>query len=395
MFKKHFLLLLFITQFSYSQKVQLSVYSEISIITSGPGDNLYEKFGHTAIRVKDPLLNLDLLYNYGIFDFSDPNFYTNFVRGFMKYKLARYPFHYALKSAKEDKRWVKQQVLNLNQQEKTEFFYFLENNAKPENANYFYDPFFDNCATRPRDLVKSILKNKLLLNEDFARNPKTIRILMNKKIHPNSWGSFGINIALGNKLDKIATPEEYLYLPEYLYLAYKNSKIKSAKGEEKLITKETTLIEFENKEVLSDSFSPFLVFSILFILVAIITYLDYKKQRQSKFLDFLLLFSSGLVGILIVFLWFFTNHSTAPNNFNFLWGFAPNLIVSFLFLKRKKPNWIHRYFSFITILLLFIPIIHFTKIQQFTYPIIPLTGLLFIRYIFLYTLTQNKKLNGY
>ena len=395
MFKKYFLLLLLVTQFSFSQKVQLSVYSEISIITSAPGNNLYEKFGHTAIRVKDPLLNLDLLYNYGIFDFSDPNFYTNFVRGFMKYKLARYPFHYALKSAQEDERWVKQQVLNLNQQERTEFFYFLENNAKPENANYFYDPFFDNCATRPRDIVKSILKDRLTLNTDFASNPKSIRTLMNEKIHPNSWGSFGINIALGNRLDKIATPEEYLYLPEYLYLAYKDSKVSSGNVEEKLIKKETTLVGFENKEVLSDSFSPFLVFLILFILVGFITFRDYNKQQQSKILDFFLLFSSGLVGVLIVFLWFFTNHSTAPNNFNFLWGFAPNLIVAFFFLKKNQPNWLYNYLSFLAILLLLVPVIHFTGIQKFTYPIIPLIGLLLIRYVFLYKLGKNKKLGGY
>lgn len=390
MLKKYVLLLLLVSQFNFAQTVQLSVYSEISIVTSGPGDNLYEKFGHTAIRVKDPVLNLDLLYNYGIFDFNDPNFYANFVRGFMKYKLARYPFHYALKSAQQDERWVKQQVLNLNIKERNEFFQFLEQNVKPENASYFYDPFFDNCATRPRDITKSILKEKLNLNEGFITEDKSIRTLMNEKIHPNSWGSFGINIALGNRLDKIASAEEYLYLPEYLFEAYEISKISNGGSKESLIKKTETLLDFETKSVKADFPSPLLVFTLLLIIVAIITYKDYKKKKQTKILDFILLFSTGLVGVLIVFLWFFTNHSTAPNNFNFLWAFAPNFVVSFFLISKTQKTWIKKYFLVLIVLLALIPIIHIMGIQKFTYPIIPFIALLFLRYLFLYKITPQK-----
>ena len=391
MLKKVFILLVFITQFSFSQNVQLSAFSEISIITSGPGDNLYEKFGHTAIRVKDPVLNIDLLYNYGIFDFNDPNFYTNFVRGFMKYKLARYPFHYALQSAQEDKRWVKQQVLNLTQQERTNFFYFLQKNALPENASYFYDPFFDNCATRPRDIVKNILKEKLILNEEFVTSPKSIRTLMNEKIHPNSWGSFGINIALGSKLDKIASADEYLYLPEYLMEAYDISKINTSKGEENLVKKTTILLDFETKKAITDFPSPFLVFTVLLLAVLFITYQDFKRKKRTKALDFLLFFSTGFIGILIVFLWFFTNHSTAPNNFNLLWGFAPNLFVSFYLLKKELPKWLTKYLLIILFFLIIIPITHIVGIQKFTYPIIPVLVLLFCRYLFLYKISTKIK----
>ncbi len=390
MLKKYFILLFLVSQISFSQNAQLSNYSQISIITSGPGDNLYEKFGHTAIRVKDPVLNLDLLYNYGIFDFNDPNFYVNFVRGYMKYKLARYPFYYALKSAQQDERWVKQQTLNLNQQQRNELFHFLERNAKPENASYFYDPFFDNCATRPRDIIKSILKNNLVFDEGFISNPKSIRALMNEKINPNSWGSFGINIALGNNLDKIATSEEYLYLPEYLFLAYDKSKINTQNGEENLIKSTKTLLDFEHKKALADSPSPLFIFTILLVIVVAITINDFKKGKRTRILDFVLFFSTGLVGLLIVFLWFFTNHSTAPNNFNFLWGVAPNFIVSFFLFSKKHKTWINKYLVFLIVLLLLIPIIHITGIQKFTHPIIPLIVLLLFRYLFLYKISVKN-----
>ena len=84
-----FIFFSFILMLSFSIKgqVQLSVYSEISIITADSGDNLYESFGHSALRLKDPILNLDLVYNYGVFDFDAPNFYSNFVKGRLLYKL--------------------------------------------------------------------------------------------------------------------------------------------------------------------------------------------------------------------------------------------------------------------------------------------------------------------
>ena len=361
----------------------LSKFSQISVITSGPGEALYEKFGHTAVRVKDPVLQLDLIYNYGIFDFEDPNFYINFTKGFMKYKLARYPFYLSLKSAQQDGRWVKEQVLNLTQQQKNEFFKFLENNALPQNASYFYDPFFDNCATRPRDIIQKITGDNLVFKDDFVTENLSLRQLMNKEINPNTWGSLGINIALGSKLDKIASPIEYLYLPDYVFEALKTSKIMKGREEEDLVKKSNILLDFEEKEAKSDAFSPFLAILLFSLLGLFITYKDIKNSKRSKWLDFILFFITGTFGLLIVFLWFFTNHSTAPNNFNFLWAFAPNLMVAFFLLKENPPKWIHIYVKILLIFLVLIPVVWLTKIQLYTYLITPLFILLGIRYWYL------------
>ncbi|WP_299001893.1 DUF4105 domain-containing protein [uncultured Tenacibaculum sp.] len=361
----------------------LSKFSQISVVTSGPGEALYEKFGHTAVRVKDPVLQIDLIYNYGIFDFEDPNFYINFTKGFMKYKLARYPFYLSLKSAQQDGRWVKEQVLNLTQLQKNEFFKFLENNALPENASYFYDPFFDNCATRPRDIIQKVVGDSLLFKDDFVTKKQSLRQLMNKEINPNTWGSLGINIALGSKLDKTATPSEYLYLPDYVFEALKASKIIKGNKEEDLVQKTNVLLDFEEKKSKSDAFSPFLAILLFSLLGLFITYKDIKNSKRSKWLDFTLFFTTGILGLLIVFLWFFTNHSTAPNNFNFLWAFAPNIIVAFFLLKKEPPMWIRKYCLVLLVFLLLIPIVWLTKIQLYTYPMIPLFILLGIRYWYL------------
>ncbi|MDO6675720.1 DUF4105 domain-containing protein [Tenacibaculum sp. 1_MG-2023] len=388
MIKKYtfFLLVLFTINTVFSQKTNslgLSKFSQISIITSGPGEELYEKFGHTAIRVKDPVLQLDLLYNYGIFDFDDPNFYVNFTKGFMKYKLARYPFYLSLKSAQQDKRWVKEQVLNLTQQQRNKFFQFLETNVLPENASYFYDPYFDNCATRPRDIIQKITGDNLVFKDDFVKENLSLRQLMNKEINPNTWGSLGINIALGSKLDKIATPSEYLYLPDYVFTALNVSKIIKNEKEEDLVLKTNTLLDFNEKESKSDAISPFLAILLFSLFGLFITYKDIKNSKRSRWIDFVLFFTTGTLGLLIVFLWFFTNHSTAPNNFNFLWAFAPNIIVAFSLLKKEPPIWVYKYCLVLLFFLIIIPFVWLTKVQLYTYPTIPLFILLGVRYWYL------------
>ena len=380
------LLLLLCTNAIFSQIIttkSLSEFSHISIITSGPGDVLYEKFGHTAIRVKDPATQLDLIYNYGIFDFDNPTFYVDFTKGYMKYKLVKYPFYLALKSSQQDKRWVKEQVLNLTHNQKNQFFTILETNVLPKNAGYLYDPYFDNCATKPRDIINKVLGSNLIFKDDFATENLSLRQLMNKEIHQNTWGSLGINVALGSRLDKTATASEYLYLPDYVFEALNYSKVLKEGKEVNLVSKTTILLDFEEKESESDVISPFLMLLLLSLIGLFITYKDYKNKKRTKWLDFSLFFTTGIIGLLIVYLWFFTNHSTAPNNFNFLWAFFPNLLIAFFLIKKTTPQWIAKYCLVLLTFLAIATIIWITKTQLFSITLIPLLILLAVRYWFL------------
>lgn len=389
--KQYLFLLLFLWLIKPNHaQVQLSVYSEVSIVTAGPGTELYEAFGHSAIRIKDPVLQLDLIYNYGMFDFDQPNFYSNFTKGKLLYKLARYEFKYFLASNKRDKRWVKQQVLNLDQQQKQEYFMYLERNALPENATYFYDPYFNNCATKLRDITAEILGNKVDFKTGTIEKNKSFRQLMNKEIPWNTWGSFGINLALGSKLDKGRSDLDYMYLPDYVFSIFKKSRISIDGKYQSLVLKEEKLINFKELEQEISIFNPLLVFSVISLFGLFITYRDFKNNTRSKWLDFTILFSTGILGVLIVFLWFFTNHSTTPNNFNFLWAFAPNLMIAFFVLKNQPKKWLHFYFKFLMILLILIPIFWILEIQLFPMSILPLLILFFVRYLFLSTNLKNK-----
>lgn len=384
--QKKYLLLLFLISFikPIQSQVQLSVYSEISIVTAGPGTELYEAFGHSAIRIKDPVLRLDLIYNYGMFDFNAPNFYGNFVKGKLLYKLGRYEFKYFLEEYKRQNRWVKQQILNLDQKQKQAFFLFLEKNVQPKNASYHYDPYYNNCATKLRDITTSILGEKVTFHDSHLEKNQSLRQLMSKEIPWNTWGSLGINVALGNTLDKKATPNQYMYLPDYVFSAFKNATLFINNQPESLVKKEETILEFKELEQKILFLNPFLIFSILAFIGLYITYSDFKNKKRTKWIDFMLFFCTGIIGVIIIFLWFFTNHATTPNNFNFLWAFGPNLVIAFLFLKENQQKWVQKYVLLLLIFLIAIPIIWLTKIQQLPLSIIPLLLFLFVRYLFLF-----------
>jgi len=382
--KKNILIFLFLVFVkSLPAQINLSDSSEISIITAGPGTELYEAFGHSAIRIKDPILQMDIIYNYGIFDYNAPNFYVNFTKGKLLYKLARYKFKYFLTSYKKDKRWVKEQVLNLNQKQKQAYFIFLENNVRPGNETYFYDPYFNNCATKLRDITKEILDNKVHFTDKNYNQKQSFRQLMDKEIPWNTWGSFGINLALGNKLDHIADYEAAMYLPDYVYAVFKHSRVLVDGKTLNLIKKEEKLLDYKELKQNIITLNPLLVFCFILIIGVLITYFDFKKKKRTKWFDFILCFVTGIVGILIIFLWFFTDHSTTSNNYNILWAFAPNLFMSILLLNKRPKKWFKKYFVLLLILLGIIPLFWISGFQLFPLASLPLLILLFIRYLFL------------
>ena len=387
-----FIFIFFVSiQHNFSQKLVLSDQSEISIITAGPGDVLYEAFGHSAIRVKDATLNLDIIFNYGLFDFNQPNFYVNFVKGRLLYRLGKQSFRRFITSYDYQQRWVKNQVLNLSLVDRVKIFEYLNENSLPENAEYLYDPYFNNCATKLRDIAKEILGNKIQFPSSFSDKNFTLRQLMNQELPWNTWGSFGINLALGNTLDKEIIADNYMYLPDYVHKAFQNATITKNKITTPLVLEESQLLRYPEKQIKIQWYNPFFVFSLLLLLTIVVTYRDQKRNIRSKWLDFTLFFVTGVLGIIICFLWFFTDHYTAPNNFNLLWAFVLNFFVAFILLKSRIPSWTSKYLLFYLFLLFGGIIASFMGLQQFSNAIFPIMAMLFLRTFYIYRLLTFKK----
>ncbi|MGE0588046.1 MAG: DUF4105 domain-containing protein [Cyclobacteriaceae bacterium] len=362
----------------FSQNITLSDKAHISVITCAPSqDELYSAFGHSAIRVYDPELNIDHAYNYGVFDFDQPNFYLNFTRGHLLYKLALQPYPRFREIYLYYGRWVHEQVLDLNQNQKQKVFDYLQWNARPENQNYLYDYFYNNCATKIRDVFKEVLDDEIEFDGSFITTNYTIRELTDIYLKEQPWGDLGIDICLGLPMDKKASPYEYMFLPDYVESSFERASILN--GEKKSAVKDIVVSNPAYNPSTENTWPhPWIVFGIVLVLIAAITVRDFRVKKVSKWLDFTLLFLTGAIGCLLFILWVATDHRAAANNFNLLWAVPLNLPFAFLIFKKK--NLTLRYFTALTgitlLTLLLWPVLP-QKLNVFLLPVV--VGLL-VRY---------------
>lgn len=388
---KNLILLLFLlwTTFGFSQKIELSPLSEISVLTCGPGDDLYTAFGHSAFRVQDRTLGIDAVYNYGTFDFNPPWFYLDFTQGNLIYSLGKQHMDRFLAEYKYYNRWVNENTLNLSLEERNKLFQFLEHNYLPENRDYRYDFFYDNCATKIWDVLKENYGTQLTFDPNYIPEQYTFRELIHHNLEFNSWAAFGIDMALGSVIDKKATPKEHMYLPAYVMRQLTHATM----GGKPLSDKTTSVFKSAEKNKDSNFFAtPLFWLTAVLILGSFITFNDIKKQRRTKWLDFSLFFITGLAGLQLFHLWFLTEHTTTVGNFNLLWVFPLNLVVAFFMISKKTfPVWISKYLLLLLLLLGATILVWLLKIQVFSTMIIPLLILLTIRYLYLIQLSKRTK----
>lgn len=379
-------LLIFFSLSLWSQNIRLSEQAEVSLFTIGKGAELYDSFGHTAIRLKDPVRSIDVVYNYGGYDFDTPNFYTKFAQGKLLYKLGRNgSYQRFLANYKAQNRHITEQVLQLTLQQKQEIFNYLENNYKPENRFYKYDFFYDNCATRPNEVFQYALKETLQMDYSHQLADETHRDLIHQYVHINSWGSLGIDIALGSVIDRPATPKEYLFLPEYVKFAFAKAELKTSTGNQPLVKQTNDIYTPKTPLDTATPFllSPLFLLGILSLLLLYKTYNDYKNQRKISNFDSFLFFLLGIIGVLLLLLWFATDHTATKWNYNLLWAFPLQLVAAFVIAKKNPPQWIYPYMKLLLILLVFLAFQWIVGLQAYAVTLIPLLIALAARYLFI------------
>ncbi|MDH5604032.1 MAG: DUF4105 domain-containing protein [Cyclobacteriaceae bacterium] len=363
----------------FGQTITLSDLSEISVITCGPGqDELYAAFGHSAFRVHDRDNGIDYLYNYGVFDFDQPNFYLNFARGFLNYKIARMdypPFrdHYIYYN-----RSVTEQVLNLSTEDKQKLFDFLEWNNQPENQYYLYDYFYDNCATRIRDALKTVFKERINFDGSYITTDKTIRNLTDDYLGQQPWGDLGIDICLGMPMDKKATPYMYMFLPDYVKSGLDHANLQGPATVVPMVKQ--TIVTYEAKDLpLPKTWAtPTTVFWSIFLLTALFTILDFRRKRYTKAIDLAWFSITGLFGCFLLALWLATDHRAAAWNLNLLWAFPFHLAAVVLLLK-KPGKILTGYLKFSLVLSGLVVVSWFFLPQLMHYSLFPLALLSLVR----------------
>ena len=361
------LLVVFVVQLSAFAQTDTSAITQhagdhlrVSLLTCGPGDEeVWEVFGHTAVRVIDSERHTDAVFNYGTFDFG-PDFEMQFMRGKLKYSLSVMPYNVFMQEYVEAKRSVEEQLLLLDWKQKEHIYDFLQWNAEPENKEYKYDFFFDNCATRIRD----IFPKPQVFGKDFHFGQAlpegkrlTFRDIINIYFYRDYWTRLGVNILLGSKIDKPMTNADIMFLPDYLRDGVGGSTVNGRK-----IATAPVLILSGSQSTQGGINYALLLTTVIAVLT--IAGLTVKKLKLlGSIMSTLLLVVTGLLGCLILVMWFGTDHQGCADNFNILWCLPLNIFIAFFNPKGKNR------YALIAMLLIFVSLfLHVCKIQGLLLP---------------------------
>ena len=323
-------------------QMPLSETATASVLTCGPGNDFYTTFGHSALRITDTAQGIDIVYNYGTFDFDTPHFYWKFMRGKLQYMLGRSSFENFMVEYVSEGREVREQRLNFSQQEVNNLYLLLEQNYLPEYRYYRYDFFTDNCATRIRDMVRLALGHRDIYLSREAEAMSYRRMVTRNLKGTLDWWQLGIDLLFGLPTDHVCDANERMFLPEEMEseLAEAWTKPESLQDgmisfdalESTLVDKEQILLP-ERREPLSRSIPPVAVFALLFAAVAVLTW----RGHRLRWLDRTLFILAGLVGLFLLFMWFGTDHYCTQWNLNILWA-SPLLILIAIRLEWS-PMW--------------------------------------------------------
>lgn len=352
----------------------LSPSAKISLITVAPGTELYSGFGHSVLWVSDPVTGVDRAFNYGTFSFQEGNFYVKFLRGTLPYSVSVSPLSYQIAHYQEENRSISEQVLNLSVPQKQRLYNFLETNYLPENREYQYKFFYDNCATRMTVALKAAVGDSLIYN-GYTKEKRSFRQWIDLyAFKQNPWADFGMDLAIGAPSDEIATPEQATFLPDNLATAFADAKVKTATGTAPLVSSTRPIFTASPPPPVSP-LTPTVVFWTLAILTLAFTYWQIRTERVNFAFDKVLFGIAGLAGWILLLLWFGTNHGVTGWNYDVLWAFPLWMPLIFSLSKHKKPSW----FQFLLIFYAFLLLCATGNLAKHNLVLIPILAMLIIR----------------
>lgn len=358
---------------------------EISILTCGPGDDIYSLFGHTALRVNDKVRNRDVVYNWGSFNYGEPTiegrikFIKDFLKGKLPYALSAYRFEIFEEEYSGYERSVDEQVLQLSSQEKKAIFDKLLINMQPQNRTYAYDFYYDNCVTRPRDIIEEATKGFTYptLNDEST----TFRELLHENLKDHPWTEFGMDIVLGTQSEAKATAKEQMFLPDYYKRYIDESTISSGP----IVSNRRNILDFKNKAS-SSWWTPLRLFIILLVIEMIGFFLFYISGDRGflYWFDGLWFIALSICSLTFLFLWSSTAHTVCYNNWNLIWA-GPWVFL--YFFKNKNVSKIGFY---LTLMASAMALLGWSLIpQQYNLAIIPIALISVIKCLRLLGVTKR------
>jgi hypothetical protein len=324
---------------------ELTVY----LLTMGPGDQVWEKFGHNAIWIHDESNHTDIAYHWGLFDFADKDFYPNFIKGRMRYSMGAFDMNETVDQYRRTNRTVWAQKLNLSAAQKEKLAEFISWNLRPENRFYRYDYFRDNCSTRVRDAIDGALGGPIKAATDTASSHSTYRF-HTSRLTQDDWPVFtGTMMGLGEPTDRDISIWEEMFLPVRMKERLKSVRVPTTNGMQPLVLDETVLVQAtrapEESIVHRGIFGYLLIAVVILALGYGLWVLGGKGQRVGLVLSLAALWSfiAGLAGTLLAGLWGLTDHLYSYRNENLLQLNPLSLVLTVLLIgfavrARRRPG---------------------------------------------------------
>lgn len=328
---------------SFAQNVLLSKNATISIMTCGTGNELYSLFGHTAIRVHDIENNLDVVYNYGAFDFDTPNFAMQFTKGDLNYFIVNNRYIDFINLYNYEKRDVYEQELNIPLELKQELFENLAQSMLSDERLYQYKFIDNNCTSKVVAVINKTLKAKIITKK--VDTDQTYRSILFPYFNNHFYEKLGTSIVFGTKVDQMGTK---IFLPFELQKSLKLIQYQN----QPLCKKNKTILNFEEETPTSWWNNSY---TYLFIL-GFITLINKKS------IDYVYLSIISLVGLLFVFLGFYSSHQELGYNYNILL-FSPLLLIVLYFAKTKNSKWTYKFAVFNILMMITYFFVILTKVH--------------------------------
>ncbi|WP_111670926.1 lipoprotein N-acyltransferase Lnb domain-containing protein [Algoriphagus litoralis] len=368
---------------------------EISLLTCDPGKELYSSFGHSAIRMRQiGSGGQDLVFNFGTFNFQTPNFYGKFATGKLDYMLSVSTYADFIQEYDYYQRDVREQVLDLNGQQRDFLIQHLWAQYDPARRYYRYDFFFNNCATKIRDAFEIALGDQLVWSDSSSMEEKTFRDLIDEYVYPLPWADLGIDLALGSVIDRVATERESQFLPDYMEAAFAKATIVGDGPTRPLVKETRVILEYPDEEFKMNPINPYFIFWGIAILFTGVTFFGHKKKRLFLGFDVALFSVLGILGLVVTFLWFFTDHSATKWNWNLLWVFPGHLVLVWGLLKKNLAPWVRKYLLFALIMADAAVVFWILGWQSFHPSLIPILLVIILRTNYLYYNIGSRRLKS-
>ncbi len=305
---------------------------------------VYTAWGHSSLRINNDSLDIDKIYNYGLFSFGDVvKFCANFVMGKTDYMVGSQAFARSYREAVYRKKVnLREATLNLTEDEVERLELALQENVLPENRVYRYSFFFDNCATRPRQMLEKCVNGTIDYHfTDDTLTAQSYRENIEDRLSNSPWYNFGIWICLGEPTDRNITDSLRMFEPVYMHDVFTRAEIVDSVGNRRpLIVDDHFLFESDVKSTNEwGLFTPNVVFWAMFLMIVAHTIFYYKRKKDDYiWFDSAFFSLCGLLGLLVFFLSFISSHACVFPNYNILF-FSPLYFVCpvLCIVKKFRP----------------------------------------------------------